>query len=150
MKNLFEQAALDELNGRLTRLSPESERHWGKMNAAQMLAHCSKWMDLASGRTSPSRSWMGYIFGPVAKRSVVGTDAPVRRNMPSDKSLIVNEQRDFALEQQRLKVCMDLFTAGGPGKCTNHPHTFFGRLTPQEWATLAYKHLDHHFRQFGV
>jgi hypothetical protein len=29
-------------------------------------------------------------------------------------------------------------------------HSFFGRLTPEEWATLMYKHLDHHLRQFGA
>ena len=39
---------------------------------------------------------------------------------------------------------------GGPGVCTNHPHSFFGRLVPEEWAVLMYKHLDHHLRQFGV
>lgn len=44
----------------------------------------------------------------------------------------------------------DRFAAAGPKGCTTHPHTFFGRLTPEEWATLMYKHLDHHLRQFGV
>jgi len=28
--------------------------------------------------------------------------------------------------------------------CTTNPHSFFGRLTPEEWAELMYKHLDHH------
>jgi hypothetical protein len=77
-------------------------------------------------------------------------DEPVRRNMPTDKSLRVNEERDFALERERLRACMGLFSTGGPDKCTQHPHSFFGAMTPQEWARLAYKHLDHHFRQFGI
>jgi hypothetical protein len=38
--------------------------------------------------------------------------------------------------------------AGGPAGCTTHPHLFMGRLTPVEWATLMYQHLDHHLRQF--
>jgi hypothetical protein len=25
-----------------------------------------------------------------------------------------------------------------------------GKMTPEEWAILMYKHLDHHLRQFGV
>jgi hypothetical protein len=25
-----------------------------------------------------------------------------------------------------------------------------GHMTPDEWAILAYKHLDHHLRQFGT
>jgi hypothetical protein len=149
MKNLFEVTTLNELKNRLARLSAASQGQWGKMNAGQMLAHCSEWMDLAAGQTSPPRHWMGYIFGRLAKRSVL-SDAPIRRNMPTDRSLIVNGDRDFASERQRLALCMDRFTAGGPARCTKHSHSFFGPMTPEEWAILAYKHLDHHFRQFGV
>jgi transposase InsO family protein len=45
---------------------------------------------------------------------------------------------------------IDRFVAAGPKSCTTHPHSFFGPLTPEEWAILMYKHLDHHLRQFGV
>jgi hypothetical protein len=149
MKNLFEPAALDQLEDRLKQLTPESERQWGKMNAPRMLAHCAIWMEMASGQTFPPRNWIGYIFGPLAKRSVLN-DEPIRRNMPSDKNFIVSEERDFASERERLKASIERFATGGPEKCTKHPHSFFGPMTPYEWATLAYKHLDHHFRQFGV
>ena len=44
----------------------------------------------------------------------------------------------------------DRFVNGGPRVCTTHPHPFFGRLTPAEWAIQQYKHLDHHLRQFGA
>jgi Protein of unknown function (DUF1569) len=37
-----------------------------------------------------------------------------------------------------------------PPGCTTHPHSFFGRMTADEWAILMYKHLDHHLRQFGA
>jgi hypothetical protein len=149
MKNLFEVTTLNEMEKRLTRLSAESKRQWGRMNAAQMLGHCSEWMEMASGQTSPPRSWIGYIFGRLAKRSVL-SDAPIGRNMPTDRSLIVDDERDFASERQRLALYMDRFTAGGPEQCMKHSHSFFGPMTPEEWAILAYKHLDHHFRQFGV
>lgn len=149
MKNLFETATLDELKNRLERLTPESERGWGKMSTAQMLTHCAIWMETAEGQTSLPRSWIGYIFGPLAKRSVL-SEAPIRRNMPSDKNFIVNGERDFASERERLKASMERFAMGGPEKCTKHPHSFFGPMTPYEWARLAYKHLDHHFRQFGI
>jgi LPS sulfotransferase NodH len=45
---------------------------------------------------------------------------------------------------------IDRFASGGPAGCAQHPHSFFGPLTPAEWAELNYKHLDHHLRQFGV
>jgi Protein of unknown function (DUF1569) len=70
--------------------------------------------------------------------------------MPSEKSLIVSEQRDFAAERQRLLEWTARFASGGAAQCTRQPHCFFGPMTPSEWATMAYKHLDHHLRQFGA
>jgi hypothetical protein len=63
---------------------------------------------------------------------------------------MVSDQRDFAAERQRLIRLIDRFVAGGPAGCTTHPHLFMGPLSPVEWATLMYHHLDHHLRQFRV
>ena len=62
----------------------------------------------------------------------------------------VGDERDLETEKRRLARLIDRFAANGPSGCTTHPHTFFGHLTPQEWAVLSYKHLDHHLRQFGA
>jgi hypothetical protein len=149
MKNLFEPATLEELKQRLAQLRPESERQWGRMNAAQMLAHCSASMEMAAGLKSSTWSLLGHLFGRFAKSTVLNQQ-PIRRNMPTHKSLIVSDERDFALERQRLQALTERFAAAGPAGCTTHPHSFFGPMTPMEWATLGYKHLDHHLRQFGV
>ncbi len=149
MKSLFEPSALEELKQRMAKLRPESERQWGKMNVAQMLAHCSEWMQMAEGLKSPPRNLLGRLFGRFAKRTILN-EQPVRRNMPSDKSLIVTGEREFALERLRLLRLTERFSAAGPAGCTRHPHSFFGPMTPAEWAILAYKHLDHHLRQFGT
>jgi hypothetical protein len=148
MKNLFEPGTCNEIRERVVHLRPDSEKRWGEMNGAQMLAHCSAWMEMAVGLNSPPRSLVGRLFGRVAKATVLH-GGPIRRNMPSEKSLIVSDARDFAVEQQRLLEWTDRFADGGPEKCTRHPHCFFGKMTPLEWATLAYKHMDHHLRQFG-
>lgn len=148
MKNLFEASAVTEIKERIARLRPESERQWGRMSAAQMLAHCSAWMEWAVGVKTPPRSWLGRIVGGIAKRSLLG-DSPMRRNMPTEKSLLMQVERDFATEQRRLVDWAERFSAGGPEGCTKEPHCFFGPMTPMEWATVGYKHLDHHLRQFG-
>ena len=77
-------------------------------------------------------------------------DEPMRRNSPTVKGLVVQDERDLGMERERLLALIDRFAAAGPAGCTKHPHSFFGRLTPDEWAILMYKHLDHHLRQFGV
>jgi hypothetical protein len=138
-----------EIRNRITSLSEESERQWGKMTVSQMLAHCVASMDLSPGSESPPRSLGGRVVGRIAKRFVIG-DAPIARNMPTDPRLIMTGDRDFAAEQHRLLEAVDRFSAGGPAQFTTYPHTFFGPLTPAEWAIMHYKHLDHHLTQFGA
>jgi hypothetical protein len=149
MKSLFEPSSTLEIRNRIELLRPDSEGQWGTMKVAQMLAHCSAWMEMAAGLKSPPRSFVGRIFGKMAKKSVLG-EKPIRRNMPTEKSLIMQGDRDFAKERQRLLDWVDRFSAGGPEQCTKHPHCFFGSMSPSEWAIMGYKHLDHHLRQFGA
>lgn len=149
MKNLFEPSSVTEIKKRIERLGPDSERQWGAMTSAQMLAHCAAWMEMAAGLKNPPRSFMGRIFGKMAKKSVLG-EGPLRRNTPSEKSLIMQGEKNFKAEQRLLLDSLDFFLAGGPELCTSHPHCFFGYMTPMEWAIMGYKHLDHHLRQFGA
>jgi Protein of unknown function (DUF1569) len=77
-------------------------------------------------------------------------DEPMRRFAKADAVFIVTGDPDFDSERDRLRGMIDSFAAAGPAGCTTHPHFFFGRLTPEEWSVLMYKHLDHHLRQFGA
>src|ERR1700730_13837099 len=149
-KNLFEAAAVDEVERRVAQLRPDSERLWVEMNSAQALAHCSVAMGMAMGEVRPPRILLGRLLGPLAKKSVIVNGTPTRRNSMTEKSAEVTDDRDFVVERQRLRESLDRFAAGGPGICTTHPHFFFGPLTPDEWSVLMYQHLDHHLRQFGV
>ena len=148
MKNLFEAAAVEEVKERMALLRPDSERQWGIMNPAQTLAHCSAAMEMALGDRTPPRILIGRLLGRFAKKSMIVNQKPMPRNLGTDKSLVVSDERDFVVERQRLREFIDRFAAGGPGVCTTHPHFFFGPLTPEEWAALMYQHLDHHLRQF--
>ena len=105
---------------------------------------------MALGDKTPPRVLVGRILGWIVKPLALGNDEPMRRNSPTMKGLVVQDERDLRTERERLRGLIDRFAAAGPAGCTTHPHSFFGRLTPEEWATLMYKHLDHHLRQFGV
>ena len=150
MKNLFEAAKVDEVKQRIALLRPDSDRQWGRMNAAQAVAHCTASFEMALGERLPPRMLIGRIIGGVVKPKVLGNDEPLRRNSTTLKGLAVNDDRNLQTERERLCEMIDRFAAEGPTGCTAHPHSFFGRLTPEEWATLMYKHLDHHLRQFGA
>ena len=150
MKNLFDTAAVQEVQTRLQHLRPDSQRQWGKMNAAQAMAHCAASLEAALGDQLPPRMVVGRIIGGLIKPLALGNDEPMKRNAPTVPSFVVADDRDLGAERQRLSGLIDRFAAAGPTGCTTHPHSFFGRLTPQEWAVLMYKHLDHHLRQFGT
>jgi transposase InsO family protein len=145
MKNLFDATVVNQVKTRLGKLEPQSERLWGKMTAAQMLAHCSVSMQWAVGEVVPER-----LMGRLVKPMVFRNEDPLRKNSPTAKSLIVADDRDLGKERERLSGLIDKFAAGGAAGCTKNPHSFFGKMTPEEWAMLMYKHLDHHLRQFGV
>lgn len=150
MRNIFDPSASQEIKERLSLLRADSKRQWGKMNPAQAVAHCSKGMEQALGDVLPPRLMIGRLIGGFIKSRALGDDAPIRRNSPTVPGFEVLDQRDLVAERQRLTGLIDRVIEAGPAGCTTHPHSFFGRMTPEQWGILMYKHLDHHLRQFSA
>jgi hypothetical protein len=103
MKNLFQPEAIDEVIARIDQLQPATQRQWGKMDVAQMMAHCSAALDMAAGRLNPPRILIGRLIGSFVK-PIYTNEKPLSRNSPTDKKLIVSDQRDFLREQEQLKL----------------------------------------------
>ena len=150
MKNLFDPSTAAEIQGRLAQLRPDSPRQWGKMNAAQAVTHCRRGIEMATGDLLLPRVFIGRVIGRIIKPYVLRDDEPMRKNSPTAPALIVADGQNLDAEREKLRELIDRFAKAGPQGCTKHPHAFFGQLTPDEWAILMYKHLDHHLRQFGV
>jgi hypothetical protein len=150
MRSIFDPNASLEIKERLAQLQPDSERQWGKMNPAQAVAHCCKGMEQALGDVLPPRLLIGRLIGGFIRSKALTDDAPMRRNSPTVPGFEVLDKRDLAAERTRLNGFIDRVIVAGPAGCTAHPHSFFGRLTPEQWGILIYKHLDHHLRQFGA
>jgi hypothetical protein len=97
----------------MAQLRPDSEGLWGKMNAAQALAHCSATIEMAEGKVSPPRILIGRLLVPLAKKSLIVDGKPMRRNAMTERSCVVTDERDFVVERQRLRASIDRFAAGG-------------------------------------
>ncbi len=95
MKNLFEAARVEELKQRIGQMQPNSERQWGKMSPAQALEHCSRGVEMALGDKNPPSAPIGLILGWMVKPKVMGNDEPLRRNSPTMKELVVQEEGDL-------------------------------------------------------
>jgi len=149
MKNIFNHMHTAEVLKRIDKLSPNSQPQWGKMDVAQMLAHCSSFQDIAMGNSFPPRSWLGIIVGRFAKQ-IIYNDKTLPHNMSTIPTILIADAREFDTEKEKLKQKIITFQNNGPEKCTTHPHPFFGKLTSEQWGKGIYKHLDHHFKQFEV
>jgi hypothetical protein len=98
-ESLFRRERIEELHLRLRKLQPDSNRQWGKMTPAQMLAHCSAGMQMAAGEIRPPRALIGRIIGPAIKRVALRDEEPMRRNSPTAKELLTPGEYDFAAER---------------------------------------------------
>lgn len=140
---------VQEIKGRLSQLTGESQRTWGKMGVSQMLEHSSRAVQLALNELPARRMFIGYAIGGFIKRVALKDDEPMRENSPTVPGMTVTGEYDFEQERKKLDALIDRFYATAE-HLPAHVHPFFGIMDSQEWAILMYKHLDHHLRQFGA
>ena len=70
MKDLYQSTYLDEILLRINKLSPDSQRLWGKMNVSQMLTHCSLSMETALGDKFYPQLMIGKLLGRFMKFTI--------------------------------------------------------------------------------
>ena len=149
MKSLFTEAAYAEILERLEKLSPESQSQWGKMNVAQMLAHCQEPLKVPLEKITlkPPNAIMKILFS-FFKKSLYD-DKPWKQGLLTSKEFKIVDERNFQEEKENLKSLLAEFYAE-KDKTKWPPHPFCGLFTTDQWGKMQYKHLDHHFRQFGA
>lgn len=120
------------------------------MNVYQMTTHCTIWNDWVLGRSNQTlrQGLLGKIFGKMALRSNTKDDKPLGKNMPAGKLFTVIATAGN-LDAQKATLSNQIaeyenFSNDG------FIHDFFGKMTKEEIGIFAYKHSDHHLRQFGV
>jgi len=146
-KSLYDPSSVQEMLGRIEKITPQNQRQWGSMDVSQMLAHCANVFDMAIGKINPPRALIGRLIGGFF-RTAYTNDKPFSKGSPTSDQLKVTAPRNFDTEKPRLLASLKHFAEAGEAGCTKHPHPFFGKLTASEWSRGMYKHLDHHLQQF--
>ncbi|MEO6229650.1 MAG: DUF1569 domain-containing protein [Ferruginibacter sp.] len=149
MKNLFDAETYNEVVDRLNRLGVDSTRQWGKMDVGQMMAHCCAAFRVPLTEKKMPRMFIGRLISWMIK-SKMYNDEPWKQNLPTSPEFVMKAPKDFGMEKDRLKELIDQFYKAGPDGISKYPHPFFGSFTPEQWGQSMYKHLDHHFNQFGA
>ncbi len=150
MKSLFNESDYQEIRRRLETLQADNSRQWGKMNVAQMMAHCSLGFEQATGKI-PFKDKSNFIMRSLVKRIVLKAvkKGDLGKNQKTFPEYIVAGEKDFRKEKQRLLQNIDDFYHSG---CKNSMgrHPYFGEFSKDDWGALQYIHTIHHLKQFSA
>ena len=148
MRNLGTSGCLDDLVARVQRVTPDSARLWGKMNAQQMLLHLGGASAAALGQKEfvikprPGGAVVRFVLFYLMRR--YPRDIRVGSN-PAGRAV---DPSDFDRDRQRVIDLLRAMAAPDASLVPRHP--IFGRMSRGSWLRWAYMHTDHHLRQFGV
>lgn len=147
LKTVYEKETKDELISRINSLNPESKAQWGKMNVYQMAKHCRMWEEMLAGKIKVKRKFISFLFGPLILKAVLKDNRGMRPNSPTVPEFVIKENSGD-LEKEKQNWIEALKNQVSLSNELIHP--FFGKMTSQQIGQLAYKHNDHHLRQFGA
>lgn len=150
MKSILSLAEYKEIRSRIENLKLDSERQWGKMDIAQMIAHCNVPIEQGTGK-APFKDESNFLSKTLIRWVVLNKikKGNFGKNLPTTKNFTITDERDFNKEKQRLlENIEDFYTKGNQGVLNRHPA--FGVFTNEQWGSLMYVHLDHHLKQFSA
>lgn len=149
MKDIFDKEIANEVINRIAQLTPTSLPNWGKMNVAEMLAHCCIAYEMIYTKKHPRpNSFVRMILKAFVKKAVVN-EKPFVKNGRTAPQFIIVDEREFETEKKRLIAYITKTQELGKQYFNGKESHSFGKLTAQEWNNSFYKHLDHHLTQFG-
>ncbi|MDP5096959.1 MAG: DUF1569 domain-containing protein [Flavobacterium sp.] len=151
MKNIFTIEVSNEIIDRINNLTPTAKPTWGKMNVAQMLAHCNVSYAQAyyPENFKKPNFFQKLILKNLVKSHVVNTK-PFNKNGRTAPDFIITDTRNFENEKSILIENIKKTQQLGAAYFEQRENFSFGKLTASEWNNMLYKHLDHHLNQFDV
>jgi hypothetical protein len=148
MRSVLNEADRNAISSRLRSLSASSHRRWGSMDVTSMLKHLrlSALMCLGELR-APSANKRAFHMFPL--KHLLLYVVPFPKGAPTAPALKVDVAESFEEERAALLELLERIGTGlSDGMGPDHP--LFGPMSRREWGVVAYKHTDHHLKQFGA
>ncbi len=152
MKTVSHPSVLSALLIRLYALRPDSTRRWGTLTPHEMLCHLGDAAEMVL-LTRPRLEKVPARARPVIKRLALWS--PLRwphgwaTNPMHDPRAQGTQPTVFASDLARAIAGLEGIARASPG-ALERAHGFFGTMSREDWQRWAYKHTDHHLRQFGL
>lgn len=150
LPNIFSKEISVQVIDRINSLNATSKANWGKMNVAQMLAHCNVTYEMVYENIHPKpNAFLKLILKMLVMNKLV-TESPYPKNGKTAPAFVITESKDFQNEKKRLINYISKTQQLGANHFDKKESHSFGILSKTEWNNMFYKHLDHHLKQFGV
>lgn len=148
MKSVFEPLTRQELITRINSLTPQHTAQWGKMNVFQMAKHCTHAEEMYHGTLKIKRVFIGRLIGKMVLKKFIKDEKQLSKNSPT--AAVLNTKDTSGNLEIQKKEWIRRIEQFGEFNNSNFIHPFFGPMTKEEIGVFAYKHDDHHLRQFGA
>ncbi len=145
-KSLYHTEVYNDTLARIEKLTTGSTPQWGKMDAGQMMAHCSSVFEVFNGKPLVGTPFIVKLFKGMIRKMVVG-EKPFPKNSRTHPQYLQTNAVDFNTEKQRLLNAMRQWKEMEDQE--TH-HALFGIMSKEDNGWSSYKHLNHHLTQFGV
>ena len=148
-RSLRDPAGRASILTRLAALTPSHSRRWGRMEPIQLLPHLATALRVALGEQklggSPPGRLRGVVWRYLAIHRLPWPEGKIQAPPGAFNTPSLGWERD----REVVAALIDRF-ATAPLETLTAVHPMFGRMRPQDWDVLQYRHFDHHLRQFGV
>ncbi|HJV89993.1 MAG TPA: hypothetical protein VJ623_06790 [Holophagaceae bacterium] len=147
---LADPATHTRLVQRLEALRPDSPRRWGAMSAHEMLCHLG---DAADAVLDPEAPRPAVGAKPLIKWIALRSGLPWPKGFQAPARIDARKggtpPDDFEADRRRVLDGLARLAAA-PAHIWPRTHKVFGTMEPTDWLRWAFRHTDHHLRQFGL
>jgi hypothetical protein len=153
MKTIAAPGVVSGLAARLATLRPDTPRRWGTLTAGEMLCHLADSSASVLGHRPRSGPPGPRAPRPFLKWFALYSTLPWPKDVKTRPSVDprAGGTRPGDFEEDRRRVLAGLAElASAPPEAFPPVHLYFGPMSGRDWQRWAYRHVDHHLRQFGL
>jgi len=100
MKNVFTEEVIKSTLQRIEKLSDKTQPKWGKMDVAQMLAHCNVTHEMAFENTHPKPNALVKLILKTFVKNGVVSEKPYKKSIQTAPQFLVKDKK--ILSKRRL------------------------------------------------
>ena len=137
------------LSERIARLDSRVKPKWGRMNAHQMVCHLNDSFRVAKGEKHANPA-TNFLQRTLIKWIALHAPMTWPHGVPTSPEVEQGRGGTPPMDWDRDRADLLSLIRSFPDGTSFGAHPSFGKMSREDWMIWAYRHVDHHLRQFGV